>query len=115
MGYGLLLILLGGIGYLSNPEKAQSALITGSLFGALYLLLGWRIRGGSKGAYWNALVTLGFLSGTLAWRASLAWNAYMGGASEKLLAACLISVMLGGGLWLFGLLLKNRKSVFAQL
>ena len=47
-GYGLFLMLCGLTGYLSNPEKAKTALLSGGTFGLLNLALaglalrGWR-------------------------------------------------------------------------
>ncbi|MHC4831494.1 MAG: hypothetical protein ACYTFT_14255, partial [Planctomycetota bacterium] len=39
--YGAFLILAGLAGYLSNPEKAKTALMSGGTFGLLNLGLGW--------------------------------------------------------------------------
>jgi len=43
--YGGLLVLAGLAGYLSNPEKAKTALISGGTFGALSIL--WGVPGAS--------------------------------------------------------------------
>ena len=37
---GLFLIAMGAAGYLSNPEKAATALMSGGTFGALSMLWG---------------------------------------------------------------------------
>lgn len=38
--YGAFLIVIGLLGYLSNPEKAKTALMSGGTFGALSILWG---------------------------------------------------------------------------
>ena len=38
--YGAFLIVMGLLGYLSNPEKAKTALMSGGTFGALSLVWG---------------------------------------------------------------------------
>ena len=38
--YGAFLIIMGLLGYLSNPEKAQTALLSGGTFGALSIVWG---------------------------------------------------------------------------
>jgi hypothetical protein len=40
LGYGAFLIAIGAIGWLSNPEKAATALLSGGTFGALSMLWG---------------------------------------------------------------------------
>ena len=40
IAYGLFLIAMGAAGYLSNPEKAATALKSGGTFGALSMLWG---------------------------------------------------------------------------
>ena len=35
VGYGTFLVAMGLVGYLSNPDKATTALISGGLFGGL--------------------------------------------------------------------------------
>ena len=38
--YGIFLLLAGLVGYLSNPEKAKTAMMSGGTFGALSILWG---------------------------------------------------------------------------
>ena len=38
--YGAFLIVMGLLGYLSNPEKAKTALMSGGTFGALSIVWG---------------------------------------------------------------------------
>ena len=92
--YGGSLIVLGLVGYLSNPEKAKTALMVGGTFGALSIL--WGVLG-ARGVRWIApvaLVTTALLIVACAWRAGVGWLAVIDGQSEKLFAAALITVML---------------------
>ncbi len=94
VGYGVFLIAIGLLGYLSNPEKARTALMSGGVFGALSIACGvLRIRG----ALWAGKVALGitgFLALIFTWRAIVGWLAVAQGNTDKLTAAVLISVML---------------------
>lgn len=94
IGYGVFLILIGLTGYLSNPEKAKTALMSGGLFGSLSILCGWlRLRG----AAWAGKVALGltgFLTLIFTWRATVGWLAVAQGNTDKLVAAVLITLML---------------------
>ncbi len=92
--YGVFLIFAGVVGYLSNPEKAKTALLSGGTFGALSILWGVLI---AKGFSWSrkaALITTGFLSLVFTWRATVGWLAVLDGNSNKLFTAFLISLML---------------------
>jgi len=48
--YGAFLIVMGLLGYLSNPEKAKTALMSGGTFGALSLV--WGVLG-ARGVRWT--------------------------------------------------------------
>src|SRR5881409_814203 len=55
--YGAFLIMMGLLGYLSNPEKAKTALMSGGTFGALSIV--WGVLG-ARGVRWTlpaAMVT----------------------------------------------------------
>ena len=107
--YGMFLIVMGLLGYLSNPEKAKTALMSGGTFGALSIL--WGVLG-ARGVRWSrpaAIVTTGLLAVVFAWRASVGWLAVLGGKSEKLFAAVLITTMLAGSALMLLGLLKARK------
>jgi hypothetical protein len=93
IGYGGFLIAIGVIGYLSNPEKAATALASGGTFGALSIAWGVLLRRGKGWARRGALATTGFLTAVFAWRATVSWLAVQGGQSEKLFAAVLITSM----------------------
>jgi uncharacterized membrane protein (UPF0136 family) len=109
--YGAFLVVMGLLGYWSNPEKAKTALMSGGTFGALSIL--WGVLG-ARGIRWSlpaAFVTTGLLALVFAWRASVGWLAVLDGKSEKLFAAVLITAMLTGSvLMLFGLT-QARKPV----
>lgn len=112
--YGAFLILMGLLGYLSNPEKARTALMSGGTFGALSIL--WGVLG-ARGVRWSwpaALVTTGFLALVFAWRATVGWLAVLDGKSEKLFAATLITLMLAASAVMLPCLLKDRKAAAAK-
>src|SRR3989454_3916068 len=48
--YGAFLIVMGLLGYLSNPEKAKTALMSGGTFGALSIV--WGVLG-ARGVRWS--------------------------------------------------------------
>ena len=107
IGYGLFLILAGLTGYLSNPEKAKTALMSGGTFGVIQIVLGVLCLKG-----WNAGRKVGigvaaFLALIFTWRASVGWMAVAGGQGEKLFAAALISTMLIASVAAIFLLIKE--------
>ncbi len=114
MFYGAFLIVMGLLGYLSNPEKAKTALMSGGTFGALSIL--WGVLG-ARGVRWSlpaAWVSTGLLTLVFAWRASVGWLAVLDGKSEKLFAAVLITAMLTGSLLMLLALTQARKPVEAK-
>ena len=109
--YGAFLILAGLAGYLSNPEKARTALLSGGTFGALNLGLGWLALRGWRPSVRVALGTAGFLGAVFVWRASASWLAVAGGQPEKRVAAGIITAMLVGTiLLLFSLVRAERRA-----
>jgi uncharacterized membrane protein (UPF0136 family) len=94
IGYGAFLIAMGIVGYLSNPEKAATAMLSGGTFGALSMAWGVLLRRGHAWARRGALATTTLLAVVFTWRASVGWIAVGAGQSEKLVAAVLISAML---------------------
>jgi uncharacterized membrane protein (UPF0136 family) len=112
--YGGFLILCGLLGYLSNPEKAKTALMSGGTFGALSIV--WGVLG-ARGFRWSlpaALATTGLLTLVFAWRASVGWLAVLNGKREKLFAASLITLMLAASVLMLLCLLKARKTAEAE-
>jgi len=108
--YGLFLILAGLAGFLSNPEKAKTALMSGGTFGMIQILVGVISSKGWKPARRIGIGICGFLALTFTWRASVGWMAVAGGQNEKLFAASLISLMLVASLAAIVLLLKQRPA-----
>ena len=94
IGYGAFLVAAGVAGFLSNPEKAATALLSGGTFGALSIALGLLLRRGRRWAFQAALATTGLLTLVFAWRATASWLAHLGGQPGKLVAAALITAML---------------------
>lgn len=94
LGYGAFLFAVGVVGYLSNPEKAATALVSGGTFGALSVAWGLLLRRGRGWARTAAVATTGFLSLVFAWRSTASWLAVLGGRPEKTVAAALITAML---------------------
>lgn len=94
VAYGVFLVAVGVAGYLSNPEKAKTALASGGTFGGLSALWGVLVLRGVGWAPRAALVTTSLLSAVFVWRASMGWMAVAGGQAEKRTAAVLISLML---------------------
>jgi hypothetical protein len=108
--FGICLILLGLVGYVTHPEKAHTALISGGGFGALSIL--WGILG-ARGRRWAkpaALLTAALLGAACAWRASLSWLAVAGGESGKGFASVLITLMLAVAAAMLFLLLGDRRA-----
>lgn len=92
--YVAFLFLMGLLGYLSNPEKAATALKSGGLFGGLFLVWALLWAAGKRWALHGALATLGLVTLAFIWRATVGWMAVLGGETGKLIAASLISAML---------------------
>jgi uncharacterized membrane protein (UPF0136 family) len=107
--YGVFLIVIGLLGYLSNPEKARTALISGGSFGSLSIL--WGVLG-ARGMTWALLaarVTTSLLGAVFIWRATVSWMAVAGGQPEKRTAAILITIMLAGTVAMLIGLCRGRK------
>ena len=108
MQYGIFLIAAGLAGFLSNPEKAKTALMSGGLFGTLAFVLGVMMK---RGAAWSVVVAkvlVSLLSCVFVWRAWASWSAYAGGQSAKLTAAIIITTMCLASLAMLGALLRAR-------
>lgn len=105
--YGLFLIAMGAAGYLSNPEKAATALMSGGTFGALSILWGWLMSRGVSWSPWAAIATTTLLLIVFVWRASVSWMTFANGAPEKLTAAILITLMGAASLAMSAVLFRN--------
>ena len=106
VGYGVFLIVIGLLGFASNPEKAKTALMSGGLFGSLTILWGFLMAKGFAWARYAAIATTGMLSLVFAVRAFIGWKAVMAG-EPKLIAASLISSMLVASLIVLPLILRK--------
>jgi len=93
IGYGAFVFLMGVLGYLSNPEKAGTALKSGGMVAGLSLVwaIGWWSQ--RRWALFGAAATLALVGAVFIWRSSVSWRAYFGGESQKLTAALLIMAM----------------------
>lgn len=109
IAYGLFLMVIGLLGYLSNPEKAKTALLSGGTFGLLSIAWGALLARGVRWAWVAAVTTTLLLSGVFLWRASVGWLAVSGGQAEKRTAALLITAMLAASLATLGLLIGLRR------
>jgi uncharacterized membrane protein (UPF0136 family) len=109
IAYGLFLILIGILGYFSNPEKAKTALLSGGTFGLLSMAWGVFLIRDARWAWGAAVTTAVLLSGVFIWRASVGWIAVSEGQTEKRTAAVLITAMLVGSLVTIGLLVGLRR------
>jgi uncharacterized membrane protein (UPF0136 family) len=93
VGFGAFLILCGVAGYLSNPEGAKTALMSGGTFGGLSALWGVLMLKGFAWAKVAAWISTLVLVAAFAWRSVAGWMAYAAG-EPKLFAASLITLML---------------------
>ena len=109
--YGIFLILVGLLGYLSNPEKAKTALMSGSTFGLLNIALSSLAHRGWRRAVPVALGFAFFLGLVFTWRSIVTWMAFAGGHPEKLTAAALITAMLVATVALSACLIRYLRSL----
>ncbi len=111
IAYGAFLILAGLVGFLSNPEKAKTALASGGTFGLLNI--GWGILAlrGWRPAPTAALITAGLLALVFTWRSSITWMAVAGGNSEKVITAYIITAMLIASIALIAYTLRSRAAL----
>ncbi|MCI0539477.1 MAG: hypothetical protein L0Z50_30065 [Verrucomicrobiales bacterium] len=108
--YGLFLILLGAAGYLTNPEKAATALISGGGFGVLSIVWGALAARGIRWSLPAALVTTALMGLACIWRAGVGWLAVSRAEWEKLFPAIVTSLMLGASVVLLSTLVKAVRS-----
>lgn len=94
VGYAAFVFAMGVLGYLSNPEKAGTALKSGGMvaFFSVAWALAW--ARGHRWALGGALGMLGLVGAAFVWRSTVGWLAVAGGDGSKLTAALLISAML---------------------
>jgi hypothetical protein len=112
--FGAFLILAGVLGFLSNPEKAKTALMSGGLFGFIAIALGVLARRGWQKALPISIGLTMFLAITFTWRAIVSWMAYWNGQADKFTAAVLISTMLVGSATVATVLFLRANSYATQ-
>jgi uncharacterized membrane protein (UPF0136 family) len=109
VGYGLFLTVIGILGFLSNPEKAKTALFSGGGFGFLSIVLGILLHRGFRWARRAAVAMTTLLVTVFAWRASVGWVAVNQGQLEKRAAAFLITLMLAASILTLIVLLRSKS------
>lgn len=94
LGYGAFVFTMGVLGYLSNPEKAGTALKSGGMVASLAVVwaTGWACK--RRWALFGAATTLGLVGLAFIWRSTASWMAYLSGEGQKRTAALLITAML---------------------
>jgi len=112
--FGVFLILLGIIGYLTHPERANTALIAGGGFGLLWMLWGILSARGVRWSWLGALATTALLAVACVWRGSLSWLAVAGGQSERAFASLVITLMLALALVMLYFLVSDRRGGAAE-
>lgn len=113
--YGIILFLCGLFGYISNPTKAITALITGIAFGGIFSFLGFFLRRKKEWALDAILLLLICSLGVFIWRTYLNWFSVMTQGSDKLLAAILTSWMSIATIIYFILYYYIRKQFKSEL
>ncbi|QSR88826.1 TMEM14 family protein [Methylacidiphilum caldifontis] len=106
IAYGVALILLGVVGYLSNPKKAKTSLFSGGGMGLLSIILGLFSK--IPLVFNLALILILLFSAMLLWRAVISWKLVASGNKSKLFVASLLSVMLFLSLFIVGYLYTIR-------
>lgn len=114
VGYGLFLILCGVAGFLSNPEAAKTALMSGGTFGLLSAIWGfWMLKGGRLPAFLAAVVITGMLCAVFTWRSVVSWQSVLDGEPKRFAAALITSMLLASVLSLLQLF-RERAAVLAK-
>lgn len=97
-GFAGFLVVCGLVGFLSNPERALTALLSGLVFGSLFAAWGVLLQQGRAWGRKAGLVTLALLLIAFGWRGVVSWQIVAGGGDYKILASVLITLMFGGAL-----------------
>ena len=106
---GGFLVLLGVLGFLWNPEKANTPLLAFGAFGALAAGLGVMGARGVRGSLPLAVAALAAFIGVCVWRVGVGWLAVMEGQTSNLYPAIALSLMLAVSAILLAGLIKTRK------
>ena len=108
VGFGIFLIVCGVAGFLSNPDGAKTALLSGGMFGGLSAFWGVLMLWGFGWAWVAAWVSTLVLVAAFAWRSIVGWMAVSAG-EPKLFAASLITLMLGASLASLVVLARGKR------
>lgn len=108
--FGVFIVLLGLIGYLTHPDKSNMPLILGGVSGALLVLCGILGARRTRGSKLAALLTTALLGAACVWRASVGWLAVAHGQPEKAFASVIITLMFAAAGVTLVFLLKDRKA-----
>ncbi len=101
LAYGIFLLAIGIAGYWNNPERAATALISGSVFGGVHLLWSYLWNRAHTIARYGAAITLTLVLIASTWRSWATWQAYLDGDPSKRFAAFLLTAMFLGTLRVF--------------
>lgn len=101
LAYGIFLIAIGLAGYLNNPEKAKTALISGGVFGGIHLVWAWMWNRYNQIARYGVAVTVVMVLAASTWRTWATWQAFWAGDESKRFPALLITAMFLGTVRVF--------------
>ncbi|MBC8044745.1 MAG: hypothetical protein IAF08_15010 [Rhizobacter sp.] len=108
--YGAFLVVCGLAGYLSNPSRAISALISGGSAGATMMALGAAIDRNPRVISHAATGLIAVLTLVFGWRMVNAWQAATGDAPEKTFTAVLLTVMTLGSILAVIFIFRQRPA-----
>lgn len=117
--YGAFLLWVGLAAVMYDPKSGQfgfnaaakTALISGGICGGLSILWGLFAGAGARWALWAALGSTALFLAAFTWRATVAWIAFLGGATDKWYASTLITMM---ALASVALLIRISRTLFAR-
>ncbi len=108
--FGVFLVFVGGIGYMTHPEKETGFLIAGLLFGALCVVWGLLGASGIRWSWSAGFGTIVLLAAGCVWRAVVNWTAVAEGDSERAFTAGLVTLTAAISALMLGLFLRNART-----
>lgn len=106
---GGFLVLLGLLGFLSNPGKANTPLLAFGAFGALVAGVGLLGARGVRGSLPLGVTALAAFIGVCAWRTGVDWLAVIKGQTVDLSRTIALSLMLATSAVSLAGLIKSRR------